>query len=99
MTYLQLAYLHLLTIIPAFFIATYLLLVRKGTLVHRKLGPVYMLLMMVSAVVTLFMPAAIGPALFQHFGFIHLLSLLVLYSVPTAYIAIRQGNVKNIGII
>ncbi|OZG72275.1 hypothetical protein BTA51_16170 [Hahella sp. CCB-MM4] len=95
MTYLQLAYLHLITIVPAFLIGTFLILSRKGTFAHRKLGPAYMLLMITSAVVTLFMPARVGPTLFKHFGLIHLLSLLVLYSVPTAFIAIKQGNIKK----
>ena len=53
-----------------------------------------MSLMLFTALVTLFMPAEIGPRLFNHFGFIHLLSLLVLYSVPTAYFAARKGNIK-----
>jgi uncharacterized membrane protein len=54
-----------------------------------------MSLMLVTAVVTLFMSAEIGPTLLGHFGFIHLFSLLVFYSVPTAYLAIRSGNIKK----
>ncbi len=95
MTYLQLAYLHLLSIIPAFLIATYLLVAPKGTSAHRRLGPVYMMLMLTSAVITLFMPAQVGPTFLNHFGLIHLLSMLVLYTVPSAYIAIKQGRVRK----
>jgi uncharacterized membrane protein len=54
-----------------------------------------MLLMLFTALVTLFMSAEVGPTLFDHFGFIHLLSGLVLYSVPAAYFAIKAGNVKT----
>jgi uncharacterized membrane protein len=41
------------------------------------------------------MSAQVGPTLFDHFGFIHLLSVLVLYSVPSAYFAIKAGDVKK----
>ena len=94
MTYMQLTYLHLGSLVPAFVIGTYLLLNRKGTPVHRFLGKIYMGLMLFTAFVTLFMEALVGPKFLNHFGFIHLLSLFVLYTVPTAYRAIRVGNIK-----
>ena len=92
MTYLQLAYWHLGTIFPAFLIGTFLLLSRKGNRSHRLLGKIYMLLMLTTAAITLFMPAQIGFTLFGHFGFIHLFSFLVFYSVPSAFLAVRNGN-------
>lgn len=95
MTYLQLAYLHLATIIPAFLIGTYLLLSRKGSPLHRQLGKAYMLLMLVTATITLFMEAEVGQRWLNHFGFIHLFSLTVFYCVPAAYIAARRGRVKT----
>jgi len=94
MTYMQLTYLHLGSLVPAFVIGTYLLLNRKGTPVHRFLGKIYMGLMLFTAFVTLFMEAVVGPKFLNHFGFIHLLSLFVLYTVPTSYRAIRVGNIK-----
>jgi uncharacterized membrane protein len=93
MTYLQLAYLHLATILPAFFLGTYLLLNRKGTKRHKLLGKLYMGLMLFTALVTLFMPAQVGNNLFNHFGFIHIFSFLVLYSVPSAYLSAKKGNI------
>lgn len=51
-------------------------------------------LMFLTATVTLFMPAQVGPTVFNHFGYLHLLSFLVLRTVPAAYIAARQGNIK-----
>jgi uncharacterized membrane protein len=95
MTYYQLAYAHLATIVPAFFIGTSLLFMKKGTPQHKLLGRIYMPLMLVTAIVTLFMPAHVGPRFGRHFGFIHLFSLLVLYSVPTAYLHARRGNVAK----
>ena len=41
MTYLQLADLHLATVVPACFIGGYLLRGRKGTPTHRLLGKVF----------------------------------------------------------
>lgn len=95
MTYLQLAYLHLATIFPAFLIGTFLMLNHKGTPVHKLLGKIYMSLMMFTAGVTLFMSAEVGPKILNHFGFIHLLSLFVLYTVPSAYLAARNGDIKH----
>ena len=94
MTYMQLTYLHLGSLVPAFVIGSYLLLNRKGTPVHRLLGKIYMGLMLFTAIITLFMEALVGPKFLNHFGFLHLLSLFVLYTVPTAYRAIRVGNIK-----
>ncbi len=54
-----------------------------------------MLLMLLTATVTLFMSAEVGPTLLGHFGFIHLFALLVFYSVPAAYIAIRKRDIQK----
>jgi uncharacterized membrane protein len=94
MDYIELAYVHLATIFPAFLIGTFLLFKRKGTRFHKQLGKVYMLLMLFTSSVTLLMPAEIGPTFLNHFGFIHLLSLLVFICVIAAYVAARNGNIK-----
>lgn len=94
MLYEQLMYIHLTLILPAFVIGTYLLLNRKGTANHRRLGKAYMLLMLISAIITLFMPAKVGPQLLNHFGLVHGLSFLVLYSVPAAYKAAKRHDVS-----
>lgn len=93
MTYLQLAYAHLATVVPAFGIGTYLMIRRKGTAPHRRLGRTYLMLMLATALVSLFMGAEIGPRFFGHFGYVHALSLLTLATVPTAYFAARSGKV------
>jgi uncharacterized membrane protein len=95
MSYLYLAYAHLATVFPAFLIGSYLLLNRKGTHKHRMLGKVYMSLMLVTALLTLFMAAQVGPVLVGHFGYVHLFSILVLYAVPTAFVAARNGNIAK----
>jgi len=95
MSYVQLAYLHLATILPAFVLGTYLLLKPKGTKPHKLLGKIYMLLMLATALVTLFMPARVGTRLFDHFGFIHAFSVWTLFSVTGGYVAIRYGNIEG----
>ncbi|GAB3371816.1 DUF2306 domain-containing protein [Azotobacter armeniacus] len=94
MTNLPLAYAHLATVVPAFGIGTYLMVRRKGTMHHRRLGRTYLMLMLATALITLFMGAEIGPRFFfGHFGYIHALSLLTLVTVPIAYFAARSGQV------
>lgn len=94
MHYDTLMHLHLATVIPCFFIGTLLLLIKKGTSIHKNFGRIYMVLMLFTALVTLCMPAVVGPQFIGHFGWIHLFSFLTLYTVPTAYTAIKKGNVR-----
>lgn len=95
MEYATLMYIHLATVVPCFIIGTVLLLIKKGTNIHTTFGRVYMILMLVTAVITLFMPAQVGFTVFNHFGWIHSFSFLTLYTVPTAYLAIKKGNVNS----
>ncbi|MDE0192488.1 MAG: DUF2306 domain-containing protein [Gammaproteobacteria bacterium] len=94
MSYLDLAYIHLVTVVPCFFIGAWLLLRRKGTTVHKRWGRVYVVLILATAVVTLPMPAEVGPRVFDRFGLIHLFSVLVLVSVPAAIYGIRRRNIR-----
>ena len=64
--YLPLAYAHLATVLPAFVIGTYMMFARKGDRFHRLLGKGYMLLMLTTAAISLFMPAFAGPRFFNH---------------------------------
>jgi uncharacterized membrane protein YkvA (DUF1232 family) len=54
-----------------------------------------MSLMIITAIITLFMPADVDPQFLNHFGYIHLFSFLNLYSVLTAIIAIKKGQEKK----
>ncbi|TKB51950.1 DUF2306 domain-containing protein [Ferrimonas aestuarii] len=95
MSYLELAYIHLVTVVPAFLIGTYLIFTKKGTPSHKRLGRVYMILMLFSATTSLFMEAQVGSLVLGHFGFIHLLSFLTIYAVPVAYFSAKNGNIKR----
>ena len=94
MNYDFLMYSHLITVVPCVFLGAYVLLAKKGTGIHRFLGKIYMVLMLITALITLFMPAMVGPQVLNHFGWIHLFSFLTIWTVPTAYTAIRKGNVR-----
>lgn len=95
MQYEQLAMIHFVTIFPAFLIGTWLLVRPKGTPNHRLLGKIYMVLVLFSVVVSLWMPARVGPAFLGHFGFIHGLSVMAVVSVVVAWRAIKVGNIKR----
>lgn len=95
MSYESLMYFHLLTVVPCIFLGGYLLAASKGGAIHRKLGVIYMLLMMLTALIALFIPAGVGPQFLSHFGYLHLLSFIVLWTVPTAFFAIKKGKVKE----
>lgn len=86
---------HLATVLPAAVLGTVVLFMKKGTAVHRTLGKVYMALMAFTGLWTLLLPAYIGPRLWNHFGLLHLLSLLTLWTVPTALKAARKGNIRG----
>jgi uncharacterized membrane protein len=87
-----LVYAHLATVLPAFVIGTYMMISRKGSKNHRWMGKIYMLLMMTTAFIALFIKAEVGPRWLGHFGFIHLFSVLVLLAVPQAYFAARRHD-------
>ncbi|MEP2023195.1 MAG: DUF2306 domain-containing protein [Reichenbachiella sp.] len=95
MTYYDLMYAHLATVVPCFIIGTILLIIKKGTNIHKNLGRVYMILMLITAGITLFMPAEVGPRMLNHFGWIHSFSFLTIYTVPTAYWAVKRGDIKS----
>lgn len=80
---------------PAFFLGAFILLAKKGTHFHRTSGKIYRTLMVITAIIVLFMPARVGPTLFNHFGYLHLFSALTLEPIPSALIAIRKGNIKR----
>ena len=94
-TYSFLMYAHLITVVPCIFLGAFLLSARKGNKNHRGIGKIYMLLMLFTALVSLFLPAHVGQQFLGHFGWIHLFSILTIYSIPTALWAVRKGNIKK----
>ena len=95
MHYTILMYIHLATVLPCVFLGAWLLATKKGSPFHRQWGKIYMLLMLVTAGISLLMPARVGPQWFGHFGWIHSFSLLTLWTIPRAYWAIKAGNIQR----
>ena len=89
-----LVFIHLAVIFPCLIIGTYLMVAQKGTKSHQLLGKFYLVMMGFTGLLTLFMPAQVGPTLWNHFGLLHLLSILTIWSVPRAWIAIKNGQVE-----
>lgn len=54
-----------------------------------------MILMMLTALIALLIPAGVGPRFLNHFGYLHLLSIIVLWTIPTAFFAIKKGKIKE----
>ncbi|MFC3879705.1 DUF2306 domain-containing protein [Algoriphagus namhaensis] len=95
MSYETLMYFHLLTVVPCVFLGGYLLAAQKGGQLHRRIGIVYMVLMSLTALIALFIPAGVGPRFLNHFGYLHILSFIVIWTVPTAFLAVKNGDIKS----
>lgn len=81
--------LHVATVVPAALIGTYLIFVsRKGAAIHRALGYVYLSLMTITAVATLWVHSLMPQGPFFGFSPVHLLIPLVLFG---AYGALRAA--------
>ena len=79
--------LHLTSVLPALVIGSVILFNAKGTLTHKRLGRIWLGLMLLTSIVSFFI---------RHdgrFSWIHLLSLITLASLGIALWAIRQGRV------
>jgi len=83
---------HLATVIPAFFIGTWLIFFStKGARVHRALGVLYLTLMTMTAIVALFIHV-IHPG---HLSLIHLFVPITLIGVTSTVLALRRGNIAG----
>lgn len=95
MEYYDFAMFHFVTIFPAFMLGTLLLFKQKGTIAHRVVGYVYVALVSISCMVSLLMPASVGPSVAEHFGFLHLLSVWVLFAFFQAIRSVKQGDISS----
>ena len=87
---------HLMAVLPCLLLGAYLIYFSsKGSSPHRSLGKFYMILMTIQAFVSLFMEARVGPQWMSHFGWIHLLSGVTLYTIPASLRYLKIGNIKS----
>lgn len=83
---------HLVTVVPAVFLGAWLLfLSRKGGKSHRLVGFLYMALMTITAITSLFIQS-IRPG---HFTWVHLFIPLTLWGVGSALWAIRRRDIAQ----
>jgi uncharacterized membrane protein len=80
---------HLMTVIPALPLGTYLLLAPKGTSLHKSLGKVWLVLMLVTATSTLWIRNINNGG----FSWIHLFVLFTYLSAPKVIRSARRGNI------
>ena len=82
--------LHLATVIPAIPLGAYVLLRRKGDAHHKRLGRVWAMLMLVTALSSFGLTGLTGD-----YSPIHLLSILVLVTLPRAIWDARRGRLAG----
>lgn len=80
---------HLLTMLIALVLTPWMLLRPRGTKRHRRLGKVWVVAMVASAAISLFVQTS-NPG---HFSVIHILSLFVLFMGPRVWLTARAHNV------
>lgn len=83
---------HVATVVPAALLGIWMLLARKGTPLHRRLGRVWLALMVVSAASSFFIHSI---NMFHGFSPIHLLSAYVIYGAFAAYRSARQRRIAD----
>src|SRR5437016_1975915 len=83
---------HLATIIPAFFLGTWLIFFsRKGARAHRVIGATYLILMTITATAAIFI-RQLNPG---SFSFFHLFVLLTYFSVFRTIWFLRKKNIAG----
>ncbi|MBX5189878.1 DUF2306 domain-containing protein [Rhizobium sp. NZLR3b] len=82
---------HVGAVTPAALLGAYILLRPKGTALHRLLGRIWMVLMMVTAISSFFIHQL---DLFYGFSPIHLLSIATLFGAWNAIAAARRGDIR-----
>ncbi len=86
--------LHLYASLLALGLGAILLLLPKGTMLHRIMGSTWVLAMAFSALSSFWFGGGVLPIM-GHFGPIHLLSLWVLVALAVAVVAILKGRVEQ----
>ena len=83
--------LHAWAAMAAFLLGLAVLFRRKGTPLHKAMGRTWVALMLAVSLSSFWIHELNQ---FMGFSWIHLLSILVLYSMTTAIFAIRRGDVR-----
>ena len=81
---------HLATVIPAIPLGAYVILARKGGARHKSLGTIWLSLMFVTAISTLFIRNFND----GQFSWIHLFTLITFIAIPQAIVSARRGKIE-----
>ena len=81
---------HLITVIPAIPLGTYVILSRKGGVRHKLLGKIWLSLMFVTAIATIFIRNVND----GQFSWIHAFTLLTFIAIPQAIVSARKGRIE-----
>ena len=84
--------LHVLTVVPAAIIGLFILILPKGTLIHKLAGRIWVALMVSTSVFSLFIHEI---DLFYGFSPIHIFSFVIPLSCYWAIRAVRKGQVRQ----
>ena len=88
-------HLHVFTVVPAFFLGTWLIFFSaKGARNHRAVGYVYLTLMTVTAIAALFIHQIPAIDIVYGFGPIHIFSVVTLWGVAGALRGAWSHNIK-----
>ena len=83
---------HMATVIPAFFLGTWLMfLSKKGSWSHRLVGAIYLLLMTVTATAGIFI-REVHPG---HFSWLHIFVIITYFCVFSAIWSLRHNNIRG----
>ncbi|MDQ3139437.1 MAG: DUF2306 domain-containing protein [Pseudomonadota bacterium] len=82
---------HLSTVIPAIPLGLFIFLTRKGSARHKLLGKIWLALMGVTAIATLFVRNIQDGG----FSWIHIFSVLTLIAIPKAILTARRGQIAE----
>lgn len=80
---------HVATVLPAIPLGGYLLLAKKGTKLHRQLGKVWLVLMLVTATSAIFIQSSGG------FSFIHIFIPITFHAAWKTVATARKGDIAR----
>lgn len=82
-------YIHLLAVIPSLLLGAINLGLKKGTQLHKNIGKAWAILMLITAISSLFIKSTAS------YTWLHLFSIIVIICIPVGVYSIRHGNVKR----
>ena len=86
---------HLSTVLPCLVIGGFLLARKKGDMMHKLMGRIYAVLMLITATASFWIGRPGTGIAGSGYSFIHAFSVLTLVSIPWAVYAARTGNITS----